>query len=201
MPTLRTGDIVVMDNLASHKVLGVREAIEEPGAVAYLPPYSPDLNPIELVFSKLKRLLRSAKERTVEGLWGLLGRVLDRFSADEWGPLHHPLRVPPQFQGRRYTAVKTRLKSSRIDIRLMYDGQFSMGARFRFMRDSKAFRATSRPPPGWRPESTAAKIDPTCRDRPRSRKEVAGPASSTQEDDPPRLPPAGVQPSYRVAYI
>lgn len=84
VPTLRPGDIVVMDNLASHKVAGVREAIEEAGArVAYLPPYSPDLNPIELVFSKLKRLLRSAGERTVDGLWGVLGRVHEKFPTDE----------------------------------------------------------------------------------------------------------------------
>lgn len=60
-PTLGTGDIVIMDNLGSHKVEGVREAIEAQGArLLYLPPYSPDLNPIELAFSKLKRLLRSA---------------------------------------------------------------------------------------------------------------------------------------------
>jgi transposase len=86
VPTLRSGDIVVMDNLASHKVPGVREAIAGAGAqVAYLPPYSPDLNPIELVFSKLKWLLRSAGERTVDGLWNLLGRVLDDFPPDECG--------------------------------------------------------------------------------------------------------------------
>lgn len=84
VPILRPGDIVVMDNLASHKVSGVREATEEVGArVTYLPPYSPDLNPIELVFSKLKRLLRSAGERTVDGLWGLLGRVHEKFPTDE----------------------------------------------------------------------------------------------------------------------
>lgn len=82
--TLRPGDIVVMDNLAAHKVAGVREAIEAVGArIAYLPPYSPDLNPIELVFSKLKWLTRSAAERTVEGLWNLLGRLLDHFQPDE----------------------------------------------------------------------------------------------------------------------
>jgi transposase len=82
--TLQAGDIVVMDNLAAHKVAGVREAIEAVGArVAYLPPYSPDLNPIELVFSKLKWLTRSAAERTVEGLWTLLGRLLDHFPPDE----------------------------------------------------------------------------------------------------------------------
>jgi transposase len=79
-PTLRPGDVVVMDNLACHKRAGVREAIEEAGArLLYLPPYSPDLNPIEQAFSKLKALLRKAGERTVEGLWRLLGQLLDEF--------------------------------------------------------------------------------------------------------------------------
>jgi transposase len=82
--TLRAGDIVVMDNLAAHTVAGVRDVIEAMGTrVAYLPPYSPDLNPIELVFSKLKWLTRSAAERTVDGLWTLLGRLLDHFPPDE----------------------------------------------------------------------------------------------------------------------
>lgn len=82
--TLQKGDTVVMDNLAAHKVAGVREAIEAIGArVAYLPPYSPDLNPIELVFSKLKWLTRSAAERSIDGLWNLLGHLIDRFPADE----------------------------------------------------------------------------------------------------------------------
>lgn len=68
-PTLATGDIVILDNLNSHKVAGVREAIEAVGAeVWYLPPYSPDLNPIEQVFAKFKWMIRSAEERTVEGL-------------------------------------------------------------------------------------------------------------------------------------
>ncbi len=84
VPTLRPGDLVVMDNLAAHKRAGVREAIEAVGAsVVYLPPYSPDLNPIELAFSKLKWLLRSAGESNVERLWTLCGQLLDRFSADE----------------------------------------------------------------------------------------------------------------------
>jgi transposase len=83
-PTLSTGDVVIMDNLSSHKVAGVREAIEAAGAeLRYLPPYSPDLNPIELAFSKLKKLLRDGAERTVETLWNLCGRVLDQFSAEE----------------------------------------------------------------------------------------------------------------------
>jgi transposase len=83
-PSLRPGDIVVMDNLQSHKVAGVRQAIEAVGArLVYLPPYSPDFNPIELVFSKLKWLMRSAGHRTIEALWNFFGQVLDRFPPDE----------------------------------------------------------------------------------------------------------------------
>ena len=83
-PTLSPGDVVVLDNLSSHKVSGVREAIEACGAtLLYLPPYSPDLNPIELAFSKRKRLLREAAERTVEALWKTIGTLLDRFSPTE----------------------------------------------------------------------------------------------------------------------
>ncbi len=82
--TLRRGDIVICDNLGSHKVSGVREAIEACGAsLLYLPPYSPDLNPIELAFSKLKRLLRSAAERTVDALWSAIGCLLQRFTPNE----------------------------------------------------------------------------------------------------------------------
>jgi transposase len=84
LPTLSEGDIVVMDNLAVHKIAGVAEAIEGVGArVLYLPPYSPDLNPIEQVFAKLKALLRNAKERTIGNLWDRIGKLLDEFSADE----------------------------------------------------------------------------------------------------------------------
>ena len=83
-PALAAGDIVVMDNLPAHKVTGVREAIEARGAeLLYLPPYSPDLNPIEQAFAKLKALLRKAAERTVDGLWATIGRLLDRFSPAE----------------------------------------------------------------------------------------------------------------------
>jgi transposase len=81
---LRPGDIVVMDNLSSHKIAGVMEAIESVGAeVRYLPPYSPDLNPIELAFSKFKKLLRDGAERTTEKLWKLCGQVLDLFTESE----------------------------------------------------------------------------------------------------------------------
>lgn len=84
VPTLRPGDIVVMDNLPAHKVAGVREAIAAAGAtLVFLPPYSPDFNPIELVFSKIKWLARCAAERTLDGLWNFLGRVLDCFPATE----------------------------------------------------------------------------------------------------------------------
>jgi len=83
--SLRPGDVVIMDNLSSHKVKGVVDAIESVDAqVQFLPPYSPDFNPIELAFSKLKRLIRSAKQRTVEGLWSKCGDVLDHFSESEF---------------------------------------------------------------------------------------------------------------------
>jgi len=83
-PTLDRGDVVVMDNLRSHKVAGVTEAIEAAGATAfYLPQYSPDLNPIEQVFSKLKALLRKAAERTVPGLWRKIRALLNSISEEE----------------------------------------------------------------------------------------------------------------------
>ena len=69
-PSLKPGDIVVIDNLRAHKVAGVREAVEAAGArLLYLPPYSPDFNPIEQLFAKIKALLRKAAERSVDGLW------------------------------------------------------------------------------------------------------------------------------------
>jgi transposase len=81
---LGPGDIVVMDNLSSHKSNAVREAIESVGAkLAYLPPYSPDLNPIENAFSKFKWLLKGAAERTIEALWERTGQILPLFSKSE----------------------------------------------------------------------------------------------------------------------
>jgi len=78
VPTLKPGDIVVMDNLQSHKVEGVRAAIEAAGAeLRYLPPYSPDLNPIEQAFAKFKTLLRKAEARTVDTLWTTIGKLVD----------------------------------------------------------------------------------------------------------------------------
>jgi transposase len=84
VPTLKPGDIVIMDNLSSHKGQAVRQAIRGAGArLFFLPPYSPDLNPIEQVFAKLKRLLRRAKERTKTETWKRIGTLLDEFSPQE----------------------------------------------------------------------------------------------------------------------
>jgi transposase len=84
VPVLRPGDVVVWDNLGCHKRAEARAAVEAAGAeMRFLPPYSPDLNPIELAFAKLKALLRAAEERTIDGLWAFLGRSLDAFSPDE----------------------------------------------------------------------------------------------------------------------
>jgi transposase len=83
-PTLKRGDIVIMDNLGSHKGPAVRRALRAVGAkLFFLPPYSPDLNPIEQVFAKLKTLLRKAAERTVTATWQRIGKLLDLFSAKE----------------------------------------------------------------------------------------------------------------------
>lgn len=84
VPTLAPGDIVVLDNLGSHKGAGVRDAIRAAGArLVFLPPYSPDLNPIEQVFAKLKHMMRAAAERTVETTWRRAGTLLEQFKPDE----------------------------------------------------------------------------------------------------------------------
>ncbi len=83
-PQLRSGDVVVLDNLSSHKRKRTRELIESAGAqLLFLPPYSPDLNPIELVFSKVKQLLRSLASRTREALWNTMQSVLDQVTASD----------------------------------------------------------------------------------------------------------------------
>lgn len=83
-PTLSPGDIVIADNLSSHKIAAAREAIEAVGAaLRLLPPYSPDLNPIEKLFAKLKAMLRKAAHRTVDALWEEIGKLLDTFSPQE----------------------------------------------------------------------------------------------------------------------
>jgi transposase len=84
VPSLAPGDTVVMDNLSAHKVPGIREAIETAGAtLLYLPPYSPDFNPIEQLFAKLKALLRKAGERSVEALWNRIADLLKAFTPSE----------------------------------------------------------------------------------------------------------------------
>ena len=84
VPELDPGDIVVMDNLPAHKVAGIRQAIEAAGAtLLYLPPYSPDCNPIEMAFSKLKALLRKAAARTVDDLWDAIADAIDAFTSTE----------------------------------------------------------------------------------------------------------------------
>ncbi|MEJ8630164.1 IS630 family transposase [Sphingomonas sp. I4] len=84
VPGLSPGDIVIMDNLSSHKAPAARDAIEAAGAkLLFLPPYSPDFNPIEQAFSKLKAHLRKATERTIHGLWDAIGRILDLYSPQE----------------------------------------------------------------------------------------------------------------------
>lgn len=83
-PQLAPGDIVIMDNLSSHKGVEVSALIKARGAqLLFLPPYSPDLNPIENAFAKLKELLRKAAERTQEDLWNRIGELLDQFSPEE----------------------------------------------------------------------------------------------------------------------
>lgn len=84
IPTLTAGDVVIMDNLSSHKRPAVRQAIRSVGArLLFLPPYSPDLNPIEQVFAKLKHLMRKAAERTHDATWRRIGSLLDHFPPNE----------------------------------------------------------------------------------------------------------------------
>lgn len=84
VPTLRKGDVVILDNLSSHKTPAAAEALRNIGAwFLFLPPYSPDLNPIEMAFSKLKTLIRKAAARTYDDLWAAVGHVCDLFSDEE----------------------------------------------------------------------------------------------------------------------
>ncbi len=84
VPTLKQGDIVVMDNLPAHRMTGVRAAIEAAGAqLRYLPPYSPDFNPIEMAFSKLKAFLKKTAARTIDALWTAIGQAIPLFTPAE----------------------------------------------------------------------------------------------------------------------
>jgi transposase len=84
VPELRPGDVIIMGKLSSHKRVSVRERIEAAGAtLRFLPPYSPNFNPIEKAFSKLKAMLRKAEERTMSGLWTLIRNLVDIFQPHE----------------------------------------------------------------------------------------------------------------------
>ena len=84
IPTLKPDDIVGLDNLPAHKIAAVRAVIDKAGAQLFLlPPYSPDMNPIEMAFAKLKTLLRQDPQRTRDDLWNRIGELLDRFTPDE----------------------------------------------------------------------------------------------------------------------
>ena len=97
VPTLKPGDVVVMDNLGSHKNRAIRKAIRAAGArLVFLPPYSPDLNPIEQVFAKLKTLLRKAEERPIEAVWKRIGSLLKCF---------HPAECPAYFRNDGYASI------------------------------------------------------------------------------------------------
>lgn len=99
VPTLKPGDVVIMDNLGSHKSQAVRHAIRNADAhLLFLPPYSPDLNPIEQAFSKLKHCMRNTSARTRETLWRAVGTILDRFSAQD---------CANYFKNAGYASVKT----------------------------------------------------------------------------------------------
>ena len=84
VPTLKPGDIVIMDNLPAHKTTAVRQAIEETGAeLRFLPPYSPDFNPIEMAFAKFKAFLKAVAARTVDDLWNAIANAVDIFTPSE----------------------------------------------------------------------------------------------------------------------
>ena len=84
LPTLSPGDIVIMDNLPAHKAAGIRDVIETAGAkLMFLPPYSPDFNPIENALSKLKALMRAKAERTIKAMWDAVGSMIDQFTPAE----------------------------------------------------------------------------------------------------------------------
>ena len=90
VPSLKPGDIVIMDNLGSHRGQAIRSAIRSTGArLVFLPPYSPDLNPIEQVFAKLKHLMRKPSERTLDATWQRIGAILPSFSQHECANYFH----------------------------------------------------------------------------------------------------------------
>ena len=125
VPTLSGGEIVSMDNLPAHKVAGVREAIEAGGAeLRLLPPYSPDLNPIEPSFAKLKAHLRKAGERSVPALWDRIGTILQTFHPAGMQQLLHPRRIYPNLTGFRSRPPVARLPRASAIYRGRVAGRF-----------------------------------------------------------------------------
>lgn len=113
VPTLASGDVVIMDNLGSHKGLAVRQAIRAAGAhLLFLPPYSPDLNPIEQVFAKLKTLLRKAAERSVETTWRRIGMLLQNFPPG-MRQLSPKLRIRFNLKGSDSSGCRARARPDR----------------------------------------------------------------------------------------
>ena len=108
VPTLQPGDIVIADTLGAHKVAGIQRAIQAAGATLwYLPPYSPDLNPIELCFAKLKALVRTARCRSTETLWPFLGECLAHSGPDECRTyFRHCGTRPPHGHEKRFRSVR-----------------------------------------------------------------------------------------------
>lgn len=99
IPTLKPGDIVIVDNLGSHKSKAVRRAIKAAGArLIFLPPYSPDLNPIEQTFSKIKHWMRMAQKRTIEEAWRQVGKLVGEITPDE---------CANYFENAGYASIKT----------------------------------------------------------------------------------------------
>jgi len=118
VPTLSPGDIVIMDNLSAHKAAGIRDVIEAAGAsLLYLPPYSPDFNPIENAFSKLKALLRAKAERTIAALWDTVGSVLDRFTPAECASYFKAAGYEPDQTGHALEAVIHSIAKKRPNLR------------------------------------------------------------------------------------
>ena len=118
VPTLRPGDLVIADNLSTHKVACIREAIARAGAtLCYLPPYSPDLNPIELCFATLQAIVRGARCRSIDTLWPLLGASLARWPASVQRNAAIPSDTaaipPPQGHEKRFNLASSRPSPAR----------------------------------------------------------------------------------------
>jgi len=134
VPALRPGDVVILDNLSSHKGARVRALIEAAGAsLLYLPPYSPDFNPIENAFAKLKALLRKAAARTVDGLWTAIGRRIDVFT---------PTECANYFQAAGYDATRAETASSCLVAERCWD-------QVRWAIEAYAWRFERRGKPAW----------------------------------------------------